>query len=59
MSKTVSERLEILRDELRRLDPREPGLRSRVERVQRQIAMLTEDQREAQPIPSPVRRPYR
>jgi|GEM_PF-4042981 len=55
----VQQRLEALRDELAYLDPRVPGLRRRVERIQRQIAMLTEDQREPQPIPEPVRRPYR
>lgn len=55
MTRTVPERLESLRDELRRLDPTVPGLRRRVERIQRQIAMLTEDQREPQPIPEPVR----
>lgn len=59
MSRTVPERLESLRDELRRLDPAVPGLRRRVERILRQIAMLTEDQREPQPIPEPVRRPFR
>lgn len=59
MTRTVDQRLEALRDELRQLDPAVPGLRRRVERIQRQIAMLTEDQREPQPIPEPVRRPYR
>lgn len=55
----VQQRLDALRDELAHLDPAVPGLRRRVERIQRQIAMLTEDQREPQPIPEPVRRPYR
>ncbi|WIY54134.1 hypothetical protein O9Z70_06330 [Devosia sp. YIM 151766] len=55
----VQQRLDALRDELAYLDPAVPGLRRRVERIQRQIAMLTEDQREPQPIPEPVRRPYR
>lgn len=59
MTRTVDQRLESFRDELRRLDPAVPGLRRRVERIQRQIAMLREDQREPQPIPEPVRRPYR
>lgn len=40
---TVAQRLEALRDELAHLDPAQPGLRARVERVQRQIAMLTHD----------------
>lgn len=35
------------------------AMRGRHSRLARQIAMLTEDQREPQPIPEPVRRPYR
>ena len=56
MSRTVSERLESLRDELRRLDPSQPGLRRRVERLQRQISMLTEDERQKPALPKQARR---
>lgn len=55
----TSSRLDQLRDELKRLDPRVPGLRSRVERIQRQIAMLTEETRPPQAIPEIERTKYK
>lgn len=52
MTRTVSQRMDMLRDELRRLDPKAPGLKRRIDRIQRQVAMMSEDVRPEMVVPA-------
>lgn len=59
---STKERIERLRDELRRLSvnpAKAYRLRSDIERIKRQIAMLTEDERKPMPLPEVERRAYK